>query len=195
MKNCDRIRQWLLLAASGELPSRHRRRMEEHVASCEDCRAFASLLGPADAAGACLPDSGPSDRVLHAIRVAAQEHCAARTPVAAPWSRPPILALALAASLVVSLAGWFLVGREGRAERIHTMKSAITMVVAADSQEVATTDAERPDLRALARQLLAMEGLSLEETGEDDLFNRLEELPPTAPLSRSTHEPGGRRRV
>lgn len=199
MKKTLDLEQRLLLAESGELLPEDVAALERELAA--DARAAAQreeLRRLLSAAAAALPSGRPSAPVLARVHAAA-----AATPVGGRGlrilPRPVFLqVLAYAAALVVALSAWLVVGMRGGApDRIAEMHA---LVVVAGENDVATelglaadSDADA-SLRALASQLLALEGMTPEEAGTADAGDDEEATPagapsPTALQPRSTVAP------
>jgi anti-sigma factor RsiW len=186
--NCQQAQKRILLAATGELSSRQARRLEEHVGGCPECGAYRESARALTAqARDALPSGAPSGVTLARIRAAARERAAA--PRLIVW-RPGVRMLAYAAGLTLVIGGWFLLSSQGRAERVRAVHAIVAVLHAGSTAESAAGTSGAPDLQALARQLLALEGLSAEEAGGTETLEREiieDEAPPTTGLrSRST---------
>ncbi|MBN1268831.1 MAG: zf-HC2 domain-containing protein [Kiritimatiellae bacterium] len=108
--NCEKIQREILLEQSGELSARKRRRLLEHVSTCETCRQYREdALRVSAAARESAPPAEVSAFTLERIRQAAIEQArpprhprVAQAPFVILW-RP---ALAAAAAALLLLAAW-----------------------------------------------------------------------------------------
>lgn len=110
--NCETYRNHILLRDSGELRTAQVKALESHLATCEDCRAFAADTGDITRLyRAQQLEAEPGEPTLERIRAAAGRHVPAANPSArrpgrhapvSPWQqwRPAIL-YAAAAVLVL----------------------------------------------------------------------------------------------
>ena len=172
--NCGTIER-LLLEQAAELTPRARRRVHEHVAECRHCQAYRDDLDRLRfAAAALLPATEPAPAVMRRIMNAA----AARPAGRALW-QPAVgwRALAAAAALVL-LAGLAALvatrpappptqtaGYRHLAEPAGIL--AALMDREAETTEPVQTTLGQADIHSLARQLLLLEGLTVEIPGED----------------------------
>lgn len=195
----DELERAILLAQSGELPKHEREKLEAALKDSPEARAYREDVHRiVDLADRHLPCGQPDETTLRGILDAG------RPPHQGPSAilfRPAVLqVLAYAAVLLLVLGGWFLWTPNGRAARIDEMR-AIVSVVSEDggviTSEVSRADDSEAELRALAHQLLMMEGLaqdSMGGDGEDDAETMEgQELPPTVLQWRNTRAPPSRR--
>ena len=198
--NCQRIQHNVLLGQSGELSVRQQRQVNLHVAACPACRAFAAEAALIVRGSRKPLDASPSEAVMNRILAAAKTRPA---PVPAPrdWRRP---AIAAAAGILVLLGLWHAAGWRqpasltpgDRLARLSELSSFLTFLVSDDTasgEDVAPTEeiAEIPrqDTPSVARQLLILEGMSVENlTEECDGLTPIEERQPTTLRSHSNLE-------
>ena len=193
--NCETWQQKILLAQSGELSGRESRALEEHLAACPSCRAYSESLKRLTSAA--REPSGiemPGAAAMAQIRRAAEQRAGSRLLA---FPAPAIRALALAAAVAAVVAGWMLLPSNHQSQRIEEIHTIMAMVSEDDAGETAGPgqDETRADLRALARQLLVLEGLAVEDFSNGDLMETDAEPQPTAFQWRSTREPWLRRCV
>jgi hypothetical protein len=174
----------LLLEASGELSPQAREELTAHLAGCERCRRAREELGAlARLSGAALKAGEPGPFAMTRIRAAAE----ARVNRPLTFRVPALQALACAAALALAVGVWFMVAGNGRRDRI----GHVNEILAVAAEDVAATDAigggdEDAELRALARQLLEMEGLAADDYDEDAWLTPDEAPLPTALQWRNT---------
>jgi len=186
MTTCDRMRQRLLLAGSGELPALERTAVDRHLAACLECRRFhAQAAWILDRVPAALEATPP---VLDPASLEAR----ARTGLAPliPFRLPRALAAAAALALaILGAALWLGPLRPDRAleksPRLALLDEWQFWLVSSLEREDGETDALQFasvwNEQDLARHLLALEGLLPEETGfleEFGVESILEALPP-----------------
>jgi anti-sigma factor RsiW len=176
--HCDDGEILILLAQSGELSPRKRRRLEAHLAACGRCRGSRAGLERISAASrGLLPDKAPGAAVLERIRLAAQ--VAANRPRRIFFRRPAFPSLAAAAAAALLIGSWLALAPARRLARISEMHALLNVV---SEQALPLRAAERQPaeaaLRALADDLLILEGLSVETTGPEVSG---EATPPSAP--------------
>ncbi|MBA4386837.1 MAG: hypothetical protein C0404_02580 [Verrucomicrobia bacterium] len=169
---CKETEPLILLAESGELPAADREALEAHLKTCAQCAEYrlyvAGLTGLAKKA---LPAGEPSDLLVGRIMAEARSHAAPRVT---SFRRPVLQILAYAAALAVAAGVWLMFkpaeNGNGRAKRIDHARAIVAMVT---DQEVknglpaATAGDHDRALKALADQLLRMEGLSVEPIDQD----------------------------
>ena len=164
MRN-DKLEKMILLCQSGELTDLQTQELNKALSSYPDARAYRdSLKLVVDQARESLPAGNPSPGVIRAIRAAGEAHVAKRRTILFP----PVLiqGFAYAALLAIVIGGWFLFVRDDRSDRI--LEIQVLIDAAADVEELLPQDAvpsdkEDPELLALARQLLLMEGLDFDD--------------------------------
>jgi hypothetical protein len=108
--NCERVRELLLLTASGEAPADSRDLLDRHLANCPDCRLFDAETRWILAAAADAPlETDVSEWTLARIAAAAQDgpppaiRAGRRAHPAVRDSWRPALAYAAAALVMVGL--------------------------------------------------------------------------------------------
>jgi len=183
---CADCRNKILLDNAGELSHRQAEALRDHLAACPDCRDYGQQLEKLTAAAVeGLPVGEPTRATLARIRAAAEASPPARVVL---FPRPVLPSLAYAAALLLVLGAWFTFAPNGKTDPAVSLSSLVAMVtgeeVAQAEPEASATDDEQ--LRALARQILIMEGLAPEELGEWDSATLDVELPPTTLRSHSS---------
>ncbi len=171
----DELERKLLLAESGELHEGEGRELEVLLAAEPDALALRDANRRVVAvARAALPAPVPSVVVRQHIREAAARRKAPALIFPTVWLR----GLAYAASLVLAVGTWMWLGTGGEsggqpADRIAQVHAIVSMArTESDGTASAATQAEGGDadakLRALAQDLLSMEGLALDDAAPDD---------------------------
>ncbi len=97
---CSKARDFILLAATGELPARESRLLEEHLAVCKSCRSYREQIAATARAAEYLPETPAGDvvaRVLAAARSDTRRGHGLIMPL-------PVRVFAVAATLLI-LAG------------------------------------------------------------------------------------------
>ena len=196
---CDTIQRWLLLETTGELSPRRHAQLQEHVADCDDCRAWRDSMailtaGTRDALASAEPSQATLDNIRREARLRADD--APHQDHLAPWLRPAF-ALATAALCLIAIGGWWMRPEPtafcGQAQlntilRMLEEESTVIDQVAA----TVTIPADEPlSLDALAAELLTLQGLD-ETYTEAELREPGVEPPATAPLTHSTPAPPAR---
>lgn len=177
--NCDEIERKILLSGSCELSVSDEKKLNEHLAGCEKCRAYKqSSMLILEAARRNMPVSEPSALVVARILSAAEAARGRGRILLFPY--PALQMLASVAALVLVLAGGTLMFRDdGRTERINQL-SAIISVVSEVQDEVKTEDS----LYELAEQLLILQGFK--EVNSTEYEDQDVEQFPTVLQSRNT---------
>jgi hypothetical protein len=156
--NCEHAQRSLLLADSGELRAAGRRKLERHLAACASCREYRRLLHAA-ARRAPGPPPGSRDgeeRVRRVLRAAG----AAEAGRIVRFPSPLLRAAACAAGLALVVGGWLLVSGPKERDRVAEMHAVLAIVGEAEPRLEADAEHDGEErLRALAEQLLLMEGL------------------------------------
>jgi anti-sigma factor RsiW len=180
---CDTAQKYILLAESGELGRRARAVLTVHLAECPACSALLREYGNfSRAAAGILQANGPGSAALDSVRSEIRR----TAPRQAVLFAMPAKLLALAAGLLAAAGvAWMLAGEGGSLARVRTVHAVVEvlsdgLVAGADGQS-----AHAEALRALAMDMLALEGLSADPYAENNLLSQPEELPATDPLSRS----------
>jgi hypothetical protein len=193
-QDCGQMRQWLLLADSGELESRRQARLEAHLRGCADCRRCRDesrlLLA---AAGRALTAAEPAAATLARIRRRARSRVSRPGAHILNWPRPLVLAAACAASLLLVLGGMLMLSRgtgegsglaggPGAAANDEQLLDALV-----DEYMSAAPEAELDDdTERLAAQLLLIEALDREELIESGEIIQPLESGTTGLRSRNT---------
>jgi hypothetical protein len=169
---CEQYRQQVLLGESGELTAGVRQELEGHLSGCAACRAYrADSRRLAAATRKATGAYAPSPSIRTALHHAAEQQ-ARRAPV---LRFPGVQVLAYAAGLLV-IVGGFLLLRGGdtpaRGNAVEHMQVVLnTLTEGAPAKDVSSKAKTDEALRHLARQLLAMEGLAVEEATHAALFD------------------------
>lgn len=187
--NRDYMEKRILLAESGELPEKGVAELHATMEERDDVRRWRDDVRRISAAAReALPRSGPSPAVISAIRSAAEARAGRRLV----FSPPAVHALAWAATLAVLLGGWLFVASNGDLNHIRDINAIAVMISDTQTTAVAGGNGKEKDreLRALARQLLIMEGFSMDdvELADETDVSPLEEeaLSPTVLQWRRT---------
>ena len=192
--NCKRVQRLAFLLDSGELSGRRGRGVKKHLESCPACAAFCSdarqLLSVDDASYGRV--EGPSPFAMTRIMAHARESVSHKPVIFAN----PGLQMAVAAMIIVLVAGWWsfrLAGRESpEVRRINDMHAIIAILSDGDVESAGQQAMNEDDmLQRLAEQLLQMEGLSGDDFSEEELW----EPQATTPQSHNSPELLSRRRV
>ncbi len=189
--NCEQSERKLMLAGTNELSAREHSALQEHLADCERCRTCAEDLARlTTAAREALPDGEPGEKALIRILAAANE----RIPhVPSRAMRQPVLQLlGYAAVLAVVMGGWLMISRQDRTTRIEEVSDIIALIATSEEAEafdVEDVGQDAQDLRALARELLIMEGLAVEDLMDPEWSTEDGSPSPTALQERSIAGP------
>jgi len=171
----DEIERLVLLEGSGELSDAERRALEAHP-DAERCRKDVHRL--VTTAREALPGGEPGSAALARIREAAEARISRPLVL-----RPPVLhGLAYAAALALLLGGWLFFAPNSREDRILEFHALLSVSDQDASNEAPGTGTLDPDLRALAQQLLLMEGLTPDDEfeahyGAEDFIEDVEPSP------------------
>ena len=168
---CDDIEQLILLAESGELPPERRHELEGHVASCARCRRYREEAGYVTRLAAQVLPAEPSPFLVPRIMA----HAGAQSvPSPHAWLRiPHPRLLALAATLLVAACAWVTLSRPGKADPItdmHTLTALMSVETEIGTGAPVSQGSPSEDaLRALASELLRVEGFAADEFLEQDI--------------------------
>jgi len=194
--NRENMEKRILLAESGELPEEGVAELHATMEGRDDVRRWRDDVRRISAAAReALPRSGPSPAVMSAIRSAAEARAGRSRLIFSP---PTVHALAWAATLAVLLGGWLFVTSNGDLDHIRDINAIAIMISDTQATTGASGNGEEKDseLHALARQLLIMEGFSMDEVelADETDFSPLEEgeLSPTVLQWRRTASPAAR---
>jgi anti-sigma factor RsiW len=166
--DCEQWQHQLLLAESGELSDDKRQALDTHLTGCPACRDFRNVsLTLADAVRPMLRHGEPAAATMAAI---SRETASASGRSHLLVFHPTVVRIAAcAAAFTLVIGGWFFLrpGTKSNSDAIHQVGSLLTMVSEqhASNSGVPAVSASNSDtrLRALARELLRMEGLALDE--------------------------------
>jgi len=200
---CEKIQQQILLRESWELSAVDRSELDDHLARCPGCRSYEQesreLMRLADTA---LPRGEPNAWVMTRIRAAAEERCVAGRHLLY-WPAARILAAAALLAILVGGGLWMIPG-DNQKSRVMEMSALMAVVASEETLQVSPLDADetkalstggvedgrRASLRALAQQLLIMEGMAVDRQ-EETWANSPEGPEPTALQLRSTDDARG----
>jgi hypothetical protein len=192
--NCTTYRNDILLTESGELPANRRGALSAHLASCSECRAFAEISRVlSTSAREGLPQETPHPSVMVAIRAAAE----ARGRGQLLWLPTRVVRLTACAAALALIAGsaWFAAVPRQKASRLAALSTMVTMVAEStmgDAPTMTDVDDDR-DLKAVARQLLEMEGFRVDDMIDDDVLSLFEApVPTTTQWHRTPESPAQR---
>ena len=186
-----------MLSDSGELTEPELKKLEQHLARCDQCREYRDALHQVvSAARASLLEGEPGAAVVERISAAARERIAARRIV---FERPARQVVAYAAALALLVVGWLMLSSDDRSGRINEINVILEMTSEDDASErehgTGQADSDYPlpsreraagehGLRMLADELLLMEGLADDDLTDVEVLR--EEPRPTALRLRST---------
>jgi anti-sigma factor RsiW len=194
--NCTTYRNDILLAESGELTPPRREALSAHLASCPGCRTFADTSRVlTQSARETLSQETPHPSVMVAIRAAAETRGRGRLL----WFPTRMVRLAACAAAIALVAGsaWFAAVPRQQASRVAALSTMVTMVAESTMDDAATMTAvdDDRDLKAVARQLLEMEGFRVDDLIDDEVLSLFEEPAPTTTQWRRTPESPAQRCV
>ena len=168
---CDDIEQLILLAESGELPPDRRREIDDHMASCARCSRYREEAGEITRLAAGSLPAEPSPFLVSRILAYAGSR-SAHSPRVLAWIPHPRL-LALAATLLVAACAWVTLFRPGKSDPVtdvHTLAALMSVETETDTGIPVSLGSPSEDaLRALARELLRVEGFAADEFLEQDI--------------------------
>lgn len=184
--NCRNAEQGILLAETGELSGRKLRKLEAHVTACAACAQYRrSAVGLVAAARKARPAAEPGQLAMTRIRAAAAQR---PVPGFVFLRQPVVQALACAAAVAILAGGWFACFPGASMEQ--TLLNDFSAIIHAAAETTPTMmdarngSAREQEVRTLAGELLAMEGLLDELVVEIEPPNAEatsdEELSPTA---------------
>lgn len=165
--NCEQYKQHVLLSESGELEKADMDALSRHLAGCAECRAYkADSRRIASATRRVMAAHAPSGAVKTALQKAAEHQSLRDARFSIRF--PALQVLAYAAAILVVVGGW-LMWTGGPGVKNGTSVEHIQIVLnslshGAPSPEIQNKGKTDEALRHVARQLLAMEGLTLDES-------------------------------
>lgn len=170
--NCKEAEQAILLAETLELSGRKLRELESHLSACALCTQYQQSARQIMAsAREALPTGEPSALVTARIRAAAAAAAAKPASTLALFRQPIVQALAYAAAVALVAGAWlWLSFSRHPATSINEFRAIMALVSETTPAAVEARDdsPREQELRALARELLLMEGLTGGETGETE---------------------------
>jgi hypothetical protein len=188
--NCDEVQRRILLARSFELPYDAERSLDNHIDGCEECRAYRDdMQAIVSAARIALPHGHPSAATLSNIRAKATDQLNRPAVIAFPGIA--VRVLAYAAAVVIAVASWQLMSPAvttpvDSENNIGAILACLQEDSYAETEDYSETS-NGSELDELARQLLMMEGLSVDQLTEAEQAIQFEELQPTGLQSDSSH--------
>ncbi len=179
---CDRAQRNVLLAQSDELSEGESKELEAHIAGCRSCMEFSRDSNELLAiAGRVLPSSEPSEAVMAKIFETALERVARRPIMVLSLMRHSVVAAAAAALVLISGYAYL---RQGLDVGSSAEVSAILEILS-ESETGVSGESTGIDDAAVARQLLKMQGLYIDDAFDIDVFSLYEEHQATDRQSRS----------
>ena len=181
--NCVQCERDSLLEQSGELPWWRARAVRVHRMKCAHCREYQTAVPALSAQVLAELAVEPPELVVRRVLRAAEP---VSTPPAPVW-HPAYLRMAACAALVLLLLGatvpvlWVHGHRQRDAVRqfVRIVETGSILSLALESDEQIVESVHVGDPKALARQLLELEGLSVEEIDPDEMTTEPAEYPPT----------------
>lgn len=170
--NRNELERNLLLASSGELAPEACRALDAYLAAHPEVAALdRDWRRLQEAARASLPAGEPGAGALIAIRAAATAEIdpdsRAHRPARVAPARP-LRGLAWAASLVLVLGAWAVFAPNHHEDRIAQVHAIAVMARGQTQAEApASSGDSEAQLRALAQQLLQMEGMMTDEVADE----------------------------
>ena len=185
MNDCSTIQKKCLLQQTGEVSAADRADVATHLGDCGDCRAWAAELDSLPQRVTALPAGQPGPGVV--TRLVANAPRPQRRFIGMPLWAP----LAGAAALALIVAGSFSPLQAPtpplRAQGLHTLAIMVAEDIGSTVDDLALAESEDEEaLRALAQQLLMMEGLGEDEGFDLNLIAPASEPSPTTFRSRSS---------
>ncbi len=166
---CEQAKREILLEQSGELPDRKRSRLNEHVRSCADCRAFrtSSVYLARVATEHGTDDEKVSEFTMSRIEQAGRTAITRRVPRKHPARTEPFIqvwrpVLVYATTVLILILGW--VAIQSRSPEQSTIAQTPSIEAPTASDWVNGIDDEIDELN----QLLAMTSADLQEYEGDD---------------------------
>jgi hypothetical protein len=171
---CNNFEKAVLFAESGELSAAQGHALREHLTHCRSCKAFQEdlrALGTLTRQSLSTVPEGPSETVMGRILAAADAHHRERKEPSPRFLRHPLLAMA--AGLMLLLGTLYVAHRarlapspsDLRAARIAECSSLLAALMELESNPRVNTEARRDqtDLQTLARQLLILQEMSVDD--------------------------------
>ncbi len=178
---CKSAQRHILLALTDELPASKQAILSSHLAECDACAEYdKEATRVLDVVDEQLPSGEPRPEVLSAISRIASERARKRVLV---FPLPMRQVLACAAALLFMLAGVATYLAQVQPQVSASQIAHVGTIVELLSEEEVTEEA---DTRALARQLLRLEGLLVDDFDVDEDAILPEELLPIDLQTRST---------
>ncbi|MCX7590770.1 MAG: hypothetical protein N2255_03995 [Kiritimatiellae bacterium] len=187
--NCQKAQRYILLAASGERQRHTDDRVERHLRQCRACRDFEVSCRALSGIIPPLATGTVSGVAMARIRAAAQDAIQKRIQ-REKRMMIPVLAAA-SATVILVVAGIFVVPPEPRRSRIEEIRSIVQLAHGLEEEEQAVL---RPHngtdpLYNLGQQLLRWEGLHMVPSEEETWLTEDDGLSPTVLQWRSIRAP------
>ncbi len=184
--NREEIERKILLAESGELPEDEAKELEAVLEADEQARTFrADTRRMVRDTRRYLKADGPREQVMIRIRKEAATAVAPKPLLI--FRHPAASALACAAALLIVVSSWLALRTPAPVlSPVDQVQTLVVMVTEEEELvEPVETQSREGEMKELARQLLRMQGLHVEEESTD-LEEAFWALPPTALQGRST---------
>ena len=173
--NCESAQQAILLRDTGELAAGQKLELRDHLAMCHDCRQYdMDTRRIADLSQQAFVSAGPSKKTIERILAAGKRKTSPGT-VFMSFTTTQWLAAAAGLMVIFAITGLLVVAHDRRDVAAHglrmTQMSTIMTMMSCEDFPLAdstTLDSAKPDVRALARQILQVEGLMEEELADDE---------------------------
>lgn len=173
--NCESAQQGILLNYTGELAAEQRLELQDHLKGCLDCRQYESdIANITSLAQKDLPTAGPSKKTIDRI-MAAGRQAGSERPVFFSFSATQWLAAAAGFLVLVAGTALLVMAHDRRDTAAHGLRmsqmSTIMTIVSGEgipASDTALLENAKPDARALARQILEVEGLTGDELADDE---------------------------
>jgi anti-sigma factor RsiW len=186
--NCEQTERDLLLDQSGELGWWRARALRRHLAACPACQAYRRSLTELAATVAPHLEEEPNPfLVRRVIRVVGEQ------PAPTPAWQPSYARVAACAAVVLLLATVAIPllwshgnrHREGVRQAARMSETGSILALALEREDSDLESLHEGERRALARELLELEGFAVEDFDAEENVTEAVEHPPTALQWRS----------
>jgi len=195
--NCERTERYLLLEQTCELGWWRARALRRHLAACPNCQGYRRSLQALTTTVAPHLEAEPNPvLVRRVIRVIGEQ-----PPAPVPLWQPSYARVAACAACVVLLAAVAIPllwshgnqHREGLRQAARMSETGSILALALEREDSDLESLHEGERRALARELLELEGFAVEDFAPEEPVTEAVEHPPTALRWRSTPAaPAGR---